>query len=151
MTETCGDMQDYQVNWDFIQSCFFCLTILTTIGDISTRNTTSNKDLKRLRQLCGLNLRRSAVLFDIRDGGDTLHVVCPGGRGRPHGGVHRVHLAGQQGESEGPGGETELPQTNVNILEAKTSHGVDSSVAQLRLGRNDCFMSKVFRNECVTP
>ena len=24
--------QSYDVNWDFIQSCFFCLTILTTIG-----------------------------------------------------------------------------------------------------------------------
>ena len=27
--------QQYSVNWDFVQSCFFCLTILTTIGKIN--------------------------------------------------------------------------------------------------------------------
>ena len=26
-------IQTFDINWDFIQSCFFCLTILTTIGN----------------------------------------------------------------------------------------------------------------------
>ena len=27
--------QDYTINWDYVQSCFFALTILTTIGELS--------------------------------------------------------------------------------------------------------------------
>ena len=26
------NMQDFSINWDYVQSCFFALTILTTIG-----------------------------------------------------------------------------------------------------------------------
>ena len=49
--------------------------------------------ISRLRELRSLHLRRSVVLFDIRDGRDPLHALRLGRRGRPHGGGYRVHLA----------------------------------------------------------
>ena len=105
------------MNWDFIQSCFFCLTILTTIGqsapsELLTELTTV---ISRLREFRSLDLRGATVLFDIRDGGDPLHALRIGRCGRADGRGHRVHLAVQQTQTETSGGETSHHQTKAGI------------------------------------
>ena len=45
-------LQEFSFNWDYIQACFFALTILTTIGGTSPSQTEGGReDAPRARQL----------------------------------------------------------------------------------------------------
>lgn len=77
--------KDFTNNWDYIQSCFFALTILTTIGmnqriqPIKQLKSKSEiiKTFCRLWKLCSGNIRGPIFLSLFRNYRNPSHVVCP--------------------------------------------------------------------------